>query len=345
MVGRAARGTGPQARSIARSASRSVCAALATGLGGCAWNTPQTTLVARSDFARAIHDVYLIIAWAAVAIAAIVFAVLFWVVLRYRERAGGPSPRQTRGHALLEIAWTIAPALVLLALAIPTIQVIFRTQGPAPPGALDVTVRACQWWWEFRYPSLGIVTANELHVPAGRPVALKLEGWDVIHSFWIPQLGGKRDVIPGRVNRLSFTADAPGEYLGQCAEFCGTSHANMRKRVIVETSEGFERWVTAQRAPATEPSGLAADGRGIYVRSACVGCHAITGLSWGKLGPDLTHFGSRRTLAAGMFPATVENVAAWLEDPPALKPGVKMPALGLTREQALAVATYLVSLK
>jgi cytochrome c oxidase subunit 2 len=182
-------------------------------------------------------------------------------------------------------------------------------------------------------------------VPVGRPIALTLDGPDVIHSFWVPHLGGKRDVVPGRLNRLTFTADAPGEYRGQCAEFCGLSHANMGMRVIVDPPEVFAQWVAAQQATPAEPAGLAAEGKAIFLRSACVGCHTIRGVSTGALGPDLTTFGSRRTLAAGMLPNTVDTVAAWLKDPPALKPGSKMPALALSDAQALALATYLLSLK
>src|SRR5262245_51696499 len=172
-------------------------------MGGCAWDGPQSTLVARSDDARLILGVYSLVTWIATGIALVVFGLLAWVLLRYRARAGAPLPRQTRGSALLEIAWTIAPALVLIVIAIPTVTVVFRTQARPAPGALDVTVLGHQWWWEFRYPSLGLVTANELHLPAGRPVTLKLEGPDVIHSFWVPQLGGKRDVIPGRHNQIT----------------------------------------------------------------------------------------------------------------------------------------------
>jgi len=152
-------------------------------------------------------------------------------------------------------------------------------------------------------------------------------------------------VIPGRVNSLGFTPEVPGEYPGQCAEFCGVSHANMRKRVIVEPPEAFERWVAAQRAPAAEPADLGAEGRSAFARHACVGCHTIRGVSEGKLAPDLTHFGSRPRFAAGMYPVPPENVAAWIENPPALKPGVKMPALPLTKREIQALAAYLVTLK
>ncbi|OGK91194.1 MAG: cytochrome c oxidase subunit II [Candidatus Rokubacteria bacterium RBG_16_73_20] len=318
---------------------------LAATLGGCAWDGPMSTVVARSDFARDILEVYGIVTWATVVIALVVFVALGWILLRFREKPGAPLPAQTHGHTLLEIAWTVAPALALLVIAIPTIQVIFRTQAAPAAQALDVTVRGRQWWWEFRYPSLGVVTANELHLPAGRPVALSLEGPDVIHSFWVPQLGGKRDVIPGRVNRLTLVPERPGEYWGQCAEFCGASHANMGLRVFVDTPDEFARWLAAQRATPAQPTGLAAEGKAIYALSACVGCHTVRGVSAGVLGPDLTTFGSRTTLGAGLRPNTLDNLTAWIRDPAAIKPGVKMPALGLGEAEARAVAAYLAGLK
>jgi cytochrome c oxidase subunit II len=321
--------------------------ALTLGLGGCAWDAPMSTVAARSDLARDILHIYSIITWIAVGIALVVGLGLAWVLVRFRDRPGAPRlPAQTRGHTLLEISWTIAPAIVLLVIAIPTIQVIFRTQAAPARDALEVRVLGHQWWWEFRYPTLEVVTANELHLPAGRAVALTLDGPDVIHSFWVPMLGGKRDVVPGRLNRLTFTAETPGEYRGQCAEFCGVSHANMGMRVVVDAPDAFARWVAAQKAEPAEPAaGPAADGKAIFARSACVGCHTIRGVSSGALGPDLTTFGSRRTLGSGILPVSVDTVAAWLKNPSALKPDAKMPALGLTDEQARAVATYLIGLK
>jgi cytochrome c oxidase subunit 2 len=319
---------------------------VAVGLGGCAWDGPQTSLVPRSDFARDILHIYGIIAWVSLVIAAIVLVGLAWVLLRFRARPGVGLPPQIRGHALLEIGWTVAPALVLLIIAVPTIQVVFRTQSPPPRDALEVVVRGRQWWWEFAYPAYALTTANELHLPAGRPVVLKLEGPDVIHSFWVPQLGGKRDVVPGRINELTFTPEAPGEYLGQCAEFCGTSHANMGLRVIVDPPDVFERWVASERDPAAPPAaGPAADGAAVFAASACVGCHTVRGVSSGVIGPDLTHFGGRKTLAAGMLPNTTENLVAWIREPQHIKPGAKMPALGLTDAQARSVAAYLLSLR
>jgi len=320
-------------------------AAVAVLTGGCAWDGPQSSLAPRSDFGREILYVYAIVTWATAIIAVVVFVLLAWVLVRYRDRPGAAPAAQTRGHSLLEIGWTIAPALILLIIAIPTIQVIFRTQGRAAPGALDVEVRGWQWWWEFRYPALGVVTANELHLPIGQAVVLHLEGPDVIHSFWVPPIGGKRDVVPGRHNQMWFVVDTPGVYDGQCAEFCGASHANMRIRLVAETPGEFERWVEAQKAPPGESAGPAAEGQAIYARLACVGCHTIQGVSGGVIGPDLTHVGSRRTIAAGLLPNTPENLAAWLRAPERIKPGVKMPNLGLGEADARALATYLTSLK
>jgi cytochrome c oxidase subunit 2 len=316
--------------------------------GGCAWDGPMSTLVGASDFNRAILSVYSIITWICVVIAIVVFTGLALILLRFRERPGAATglPRQVRGHTLLELTWTFLPAVLLLVIAIPTIQVVFRTQSTATPkDALEVTVRGWQWWWEFRYPSLDVVTANELHLPVGRPVVLSLEGPDVIHSFWVPQLGGKRDVVPGRRSRITLTPERAGEYWGQCAEFCGASHANMGLRVIVEESAAFDRWAAAQKTAPAEPAGAAADGKAVYTRSACVGCHTIRGVSAGVLGPDLTHFGSRALFGAGLWPTTPEHVVAWLKDPPALKPGSRMPNLHLSDADARALAAYLISLK
>ncbi len=328
------------------SAPAALVLAAAAVAGGCAWDGPMSTVVARSDLNHSIVGLYATLAVATGIIGVLVLSLLAWILVRYRERAGGALPRQIHGHTILEISWTILPALILLVIAIPTIQVIFRTQSAAAPkNALDVTVRGWQWWWEFRYPSLDVVTANEVHLPAGRPVVFLLEGPDVIHSFWVPQLGGKRDVVPGRLNRITLTPDTPGEYWGQCAEFCGASHANMQLRVIVEEPAAFAKWVAAQKAPAAEPAGDAASGKDVFAKSACVGCHTIRGVSAGVLGPDLTHFGSRKLFGAGLWPTTPENVAAWVKDPPALKPGSKMPNLHLSDADTKAVAAYLVGLK
>jgi cytochrome c oxidase subunit 2 len=315
--------------------------------GGCGWDGPMSTLVARSDMARDVLSLYGLITWIAIGIGALVFGILGYVLLRFRDRPGAALPPQSHGRPWLEIAWTIGPAIVLLVIAVPTIQVIFRTQTQAKPrDALEVVVRGYQWWWEFAYPALGVVTANELHVPAGRKVVFSLEGPDVIHSFWVPKFGGKRDVVPGRGNAIALIPESPGDFWGQCAEFCGASHANMGMRVVVHTRDAFDAWVAAQRAPAAEPAGDAAvAGKALFAGSACVGCHTVRGVSAGALGPDLTHFGARTTLAAGMFPNTPEHLVAWIRNAPRVKPGARMPPFALTDDQARALAAYLLGLK
>jgi len=320
-------------------------AILAAGCGWSGWDRPMTTVLPKSDFGHRINDLFLLISWWTLGIFIAVEALLVYACWRFRERPGA-APKQVHGHTVLEISWTVAFAVVLLIIGIPTIRIIFKTQEAPAATALRVDVAGRQWWWEFKYPELSITTANEVHIPAGQAVAFHLNAPDVIHSFWIPQLGGKRDVIPGRVNRIILTPDTPGEYPGQCAEYCGMSHANMRFRAIVHTKEDFEKWVAAQQAPPAEPAGeLAQKGKELFAQSACVGCHTIRGVSGGVLGPDLTHFGSRKTFAAGTHRVTPENLVKWIENPDHMKPGVLMPNLGMKGEQSRALAAYLLSLK
>jgi cytochrome c oxidase subunit 2 len=317
-------------------------------LAGCGLlDSPATTLLPRSDFGLTSHRIFLQILRWDTAIFLVVQALLLVAVFRFRERDPEAVPRQVRGSAALELIWTVLPAVILIFIAFPTVAAIFRTQAAPPRDALRVKVIGHQWWWEFQYPDLGIVTASDLHFPAGRPVSLEIVGADVIHSFWVPQLGGKRDAIPGSGTRIVLTADTPGEYYGQCAEFCGASHANMRHRAVVETPEAFAAWVTRQTAPAaTPPDGSpAAAGLQVYRTGTCVGCHTVRGVSAGAIGPDLTHFGSRRTIAGGILPNTAENLARWLKNPPAVKPGSLMPDQRLSDPEVAALVAYLRSLE
>ena len=308
---------------------------------------PQSTLHPKSDFGWAIQDLFAGIFWWAVVVFVVVEGLLLYTIIRYRARPGSPKPSQTHGHTALEIGWTITPALILIFIAVPTVRTIFTTQGQAPAGALKVEVVGHQWWWEFRYPELGIVTANELHLPVGRPVGLEMTTVDVVHSFWIPALGGKRDVINNRVNRLSFRPDTLGVYLGQCAEYCGDSHANMRVRVFVETDSAFQAWVARETGgPAPVDSGsLAAEGRRVFSRQACIACHTMAGVpsAVGQIGPNLSHVASRATLASGMFPNTTDNLRRWVANAPAMKPGSLMPAMALSDADLDAIVAYLQS--
>ena len=307
---------------------------------------PQSALAPESEFAHDLQVLFDLIFWMAAIVFIVVEGALIYAVIRFREKPGQGLPRQIHGNTRLEVTWTIIPVFILAIIAVPTVSTIFKVAAAPKPDALHVTVVGHQWWWEFEYPDLGIVTANELYVPVGRQVAISLESADVIHSFWIPRMGGKRDVVPNTVNNLWFTPERTGEYLGQCAEFCGESHANMHMRLFVVTQEEFEAWVEKQRQPASAESQDMA-GAEIFALRGCGVCHAIAGTDHqGELGPDLTHFASRTTLASGILSSAEPNALEdWLRDPPALKPGSKMPNLSLIDSEVEALTSYLRSLK
>ncbi|MFP4054881.1 MAG: cytochrome c oxidase subunit II [Phycisphaerae bacterium] len=335
-------------------------------LAGCAPEHPQTMVEPVSEFGRIQTALWATVTWWTVGIMVVVFGVLAYILVRFRAREGAPEPKPVYGSTKLEIAWTVIPALIILFIAIPTIQAIFDTQADPPEGALVVEAIGHQWWWEFRYPELDVVTANEFYVPVGRPLALRLRSADVIHSFWIPRFGGKKDVnpvprtpegvAPLHQNVISLTVDSAGEYLGQCAEFCGTSHAIMRMMAVAVEPEAFEAWVEDMRSPV-EPSGeLASRGRDEFLSSTCVACHTIEGTrAQGALGPDLTLFGERFSIGAGLMANTEENLTEWILHAPELKKGILMPgsAVGaggmpptnLSREDARAIAAYLSDLR
>lgn len=298
--------------------------------------------------ANRINSLFWPVFWIAVIVFVLVEGLLVVALVRFRRRGGRPGmPVQVHGNRRLEITWTIIPAILLLGVAIPTVGTIFSLSR-RPPGAMQIDVIGHQWWWEVRYPSTRVVTANEVHIPVGQPVYITLTSADVIHSFWVPRLAGKQDLEPGRVNHLTIEASQPGTYLGQCAEYCGLSHANMRLRVIAEPRAQFQAWVQAQGRPAQAPSGgLAAQGAQLFATGACVACHTINGVQGasGTVGPNLTHFAGRTTFAGATLKNVPSNLAAWLTDPPLVKPGADMPNLGLTRDQVDALVAYLDTLK
>jgi cytochrome c oxidase subunit 2 len=255
------------------------------------------------------------------------------------------------GSDRIEIAWTVIPILIVLVLTMTTARVVIAIQNrQAPPDALQVTVIGHQWWWEIRYKDLGIVTANELHVPvstAAKPALtfLKLESADVAHSFWVPQLSGKTDLIPNHPNKMWIDPRQEGMFLGNCAEYCGTQHANMLLRVIVQSPGDFQKWVTAQKLDAPyEPRIEAA--RATFLSLSCVSCHNVSGTSAsGTFGPDLSHVMSRTALGSGVIPNTPENLRAWVKDPQAIKRGNLMPNMQLNSRELDEVVAYLSSLK
>ena len=440
---------------LRRLASYAVVAAVVVAAVSCNEAHPNTTLDPRSDLGREIDLLWDRLLLLGTIVFILVEAALIYVVFKYRRRENQGTPPQTHGSTKLEITWTLLPAVILVFIAVPTVRTIFITQAQAAPGSMNIDVIAHQWWWEFRYAEYGVTTANEIYIPVGRTVNFRLRSADVLHSFWTPQLGGKRDVITNRTNYLWFTADsstASTVWNGFCAEYCGSSHANMRFRVFTVTPQQFESWVAGQRLPArfgavgpaaptggpippplegpavttpggptgptqaaqaaaqgiaqrssgtgtvggTQPAiprpqnpeanpgaqttvrgvtpstsvaptagglppgyifpreqipdyavpnapipaglkftagltGNAARGRQIFSSSACIGCHAIAGnpAAIGVTGPNLTHVGSRSTIAAGLYPNTAAYLALWIKNARAMKPDVWMPALGL----------------
>ncbi|MGH2711941.1 MAG: cytochrome c oxidase subunit II [Actinomycetota bacterium] len=323
--------------------------ALAALLAACTKDYPYNSLAPAGPVAEKQADLYWLVFWIAVAVFVLVEGGLVYVLWRFRRRSPGDTPRQVHGNTRLEIAWTIIPALLLAGVAVPTVGTIFDL-AESPEGAMHVEVKAHRFWWEVRYPGLDVVTANEVHIPAGEQVVMELTSQDVIHSFSVPRLAGKQDVVPGRTNILNLSADEPGTYKGQCQEFCGLSHANMKFTVVAQTPADFDAWVQQQLAEAAAPEegGLAA-----ATLPTCFACHVIAGVSPEPdpnappppiPGPDLTHLAGRQTIAAGMLPNTEEGLAEWLRDPPAVKAGSNMPDYGLNEDEIEALVEYLRSL-
>ncbi len=413
-------------------AAVTIAIALGLGLAACSSNVPNTTLSPNSEVGREIDAIFQL----TLILGAVVFvgvqAALIFTLMRFRARNDSPAPRQVHGNTTLEIAWTLIPAIVLAFIAVPSVRTIFTTYTTTDPNALQVEVVGRQWWWEFRYPQYNVVTANELYLPVGRTVNFELKTADVIHSFWIPQMSGKRDLITNKTNFMWFTPESSYVWNGFCTEYCGASHANMRLRAFTVAPEDFDRWIAHQQsgpmftaagaAPAAggtaeqpqTPSGLPpgegapevasqgapppqpravttalpadvpvwpmdrlpahtiprtpiprdlavstyegdpARGEQAYRTSACIGCHVIGGVSFGVIGPNLTHVGSRSTIAAGQYLNDARHMTLWLKNAPRMKPGSLMPAMGagipgtmgnLNDQQLADIAAYLLSLK
>jgi cytochrome c oxidase subunit II len=314
--------------------------------------SPTSIFSPASTPARWIHELSLLVFAVCGLVFVVVFTLLVYAIVRFRSRRADErrEPAQVYGSKQIELAWTIIPVLIVLVLFLASARVIASTQKAAPPGSLEVTVVGHQFWWEYRYPSLGVVTANELHIPVsdGRhsaPTLLRLYSADTVHSFWIPRLSGKTDLVPNFPNTLWVDPDEPGLYLGQCAQYCGTQHAQMLLRVYVESQADFDSWVEAQRQPARS-AGSVSRGREVFERAACISCHTVGGTSaTGRFGPDLTHLMSRETLAAGVLPNTRDNLRTWIKDPSVFKPGSLMPAMGFADDDLDAMTDYLMTLR
>ena len=300
--------------------------------------------------------------------------ILIYSIVRFRRRGTDSSaePPQVYGSKPIEIAWTAAPALVVFVLVLVSARTLWEVNVPPPApregdNTLFVTVVGRQWWWEYQYDyyngksiravgldgvetDLPVITANELHVPVSedgvpRPVYLTLKSADVCHSFWVPRLAGKTDLIPGRINSMWLQTDKPGLYVGQCAEYCGTQHANMLIRIVVDSPSDFEHWIENERKPAAEDP-TARAGKSAFLAQSCVNCHRVRGTpAQGRYAPDLTHLMTRKTLASGMIENSPENLRRWIDDPQRIKPGCLMPAFGLSDPERDDIVRYLLTLR
>lgn len=301
----------------------------------------------QSPQAREIFNLGVVTAVVMAVIFAVVVGIVAYALLRFpRWREGERDPEQGRGNKTIEIVWTAIPfAIVAVLFALSA-----RTMGisdPPPPPNPDIVVIGHQWWWEARYTNSGAIVANEIHIPVGKPLALRLDAADVLHEFWVPELARKITTVPGHPNHIWIQADKPGTYLGFCSEFCGTQHAWMHFLLVAEPQAEFQKWEQAQAAPASPPtSENTQQGLALFQQMSCVDCHAIKGtIASAQVGPDLTHFASRKQLGAGIAANTPENLRRWLRDPQQVKIGAKMPDFKFTDEQITDLADYIETLK
>jgi cytochrome c oxidase subunit 2 len=312
------------------------------GLAACGRGSPSTVRTSGTN-ADTIASTWWLMFGLAVVVYVVVASFILVAVVRGRRR-GSPLRSRISESAFVWIGGIIVPAIILIVLGVVTVTT-GRALRAADRRPLVIDVVGKQWWWAATYPRQGVITANEIHLPVGEPIEVRLSSDNVIHSFWVPELAGKVDTIPGQVNVLRFTAEKTGTYLGVCAEFCGLQHANMRFQVVAESPGDFARWAAQESRPAVEPATEAqAQGELAFVRASCAGCHTIRGTpALGTLGPDLTHLASRRTLGAITIENTPGNLARWIQHAAAFKPGVLMPPGFLSSAQLQAILAYLES--
>jgi cytochrome c oxidase subunit II len=319
--------------------------------------SPTSIFAPAATPAHSIFSLSMLVLGITLAIFLTVAGLLLYALIRYRHRPDDSSlePAQIYGSNQIEMSWTVIPILIVVMLFLSTARVILGTQAiPKPNNSLDVTVVGHQFWWEYRYPKLGVVTANELHIPVSDPsrplpTYLTMSSADVDHSFWVPRLAGKTDVIPNRVNTMWIDPSQAGLYLGQCAQYCGTQHAKMLLRVYADTPEQFAAWVAQQKKPALQDfagNAAATEGQTVFMHNACINCHAVGGtVANGRFGPDLTHIASRDTIASGAVQNTPENLRKWIDDPNSLKPGSLMPPMHLNNHDLDVITAYLTQLR
>jgi cytochrome c oxidase subunit 2 len=301
----------------------------------------------QSPQARAIYDLGIVSTIIFVLIFVAVAGAIVYAIFRFRAREGEPDPDQFAGSERVEIIWTAIPFLIVVFLFVMTLRGMNRADPPPAPSP-DLIVTGHQFWWEAQYPASGAVTANEIHIPIGTPLSVRLDSKDVLHEFWVPELARKMTTVPGQPNHIWLQADKPGVYIGACSEFCGTQHAWMRILVVAEEPSKFEEWQRAQLQPAQATnSDAAAKGLALFQTSTCINCHAIRGVTGAdtRVAPDLTHVASRRQLAAGILENTPANMRRWLKNPQHIKPGALMPNFNFTDQQLDQLGAYLETLQ
>ncbi len=307
--------------------------------------------------AEMIHEAAVLVSLICLGIFVVVAGLLVYVVIRFRRRPGddGQEPPQIYGSTHIELAWTVITILITVVLVLVTSRTIGEIQNmKMPADALRLRVVGHQWWWEIHYPELGIITANEIHIPISsrdadkaEPTHIVLQSADVIHSFWVPQLAGKVDLVPNKNNEIWLDPYETGVYFGNCAEFCGTQHANMLLRVIVHTPEGFQKWVADQKTPPPAPqTAQEIEGRRLFYANSCINCHKVGDtVAQGVFGPDLTKLMTRQTIGAGVAPLNDKTLHAWVQDPQNLKVGCLMPNMQLLDNEVTDIVAYLKTLK
>jgi cytochrome c oxidase subunit 2 len=288
-------------------------------------------------------------------VSTIVFVLIFVVVagaiayaiFRFRRHEGEPDPKQYAGSKRVEIIWTAIPFLIVVFLFVLTLRGMNRADPPPAPSP-DLIVTGHQFWWEAQYPASGAVTANEIHIPVGKPLSVRLDSKDVLHEFWVPELARKMTTVPGQPNHIWLQADKPGVYIGTCSEFCGIQHAWMRILLVAEEPSKFEEWQRAQLQPGqAATSGAAAKGLALFQTSTCINCHAIRGVPGANasVAPDLSHVASRRQLGAGILENIPANMRLWLKNPQHIKPGALMPDFNFTDQELDQLGEYLNTLR
>jgi cytochrome c oxidase subunit 2 len=328
---------------VRRRAARVVAAGFLLSLSGC--ERAPSMLEPAGPAATRIEGLWWLIFWIATVVFVIVCGFLVVAIVRGRKQEADVRKEVRWGEPFIVLSGVVLPSAILIgvfSLSLGDIRALSRTGEAA---TLQIEVTGHDWWWEARYPN-GAVVANEIHIPVGQPVRFRLETADVIHSFWVPRLQAKTDMITGRVNHMWLEAATPGRYRGQCAEFCGLQHANMVFFIVAQPQERFDAWVAQAAQPAAPATGSAAEGREVFLSSTCVGCHAIKGTSAdATIGPDLTHVAQRRTLFAGTVANTPENLEQIIVDPQSIKPGAAMPPTQLSPEELSALVDYLEGLE